>query len=239
MKRRPSFIRITALVLLFAATACAADSPKVSEALKQRFPKLAVDSVEESPIKGVYEVVSGSNVFYFDPASGHVLFGEMWSPRGTNVTADARAKVQTAKFGKFQERLADAIKIGSGPNQIIEITDPDCPFCRKMHGYWATRKDVTRYVFLMPIAQLHPGARAKADYILSDPDQVAALDAVMSGKFDSEPLPSVAPKKDLINRQTALVAASGLSGTPAFYVNGTFVNGADIPTIEKLIKRSM
>lgn len=236
---RNALFKAVALVTMLASAACAADS-KVSDALKRRFPKLTFDSVEESPVKGVYEVVSGSNVFYFDVASGHVIFGEMWSPRGTNVTAGARAKIQTAKYGKFKEHLADAIKIGDGPNEVIEVTDPDCPFCRKMHGYWATRKDVTRYVFLMPIAQLHPGARAKADYILSASDHAAAFEMVMSGKFDSSALPSVLANKDLISKQTALVAASGLSGTPAFYVNGTFVNGADTPTIEKLInKRSM
>lgn len=233
---------VVALVVMFASSACAADSPKVSDALKQRFPKLAFDSVEESPVKGIYEVVSGSNIFYFDAASGHIIFGEMWSPRGTNITAGKRAKiqakVQSTNYGKFRDRLADAIKVGDGPHEVIEVTDPDCPYCRKMHGYWATRKDVTRYIFLMPIAQLHPGARAKADYILSASDRVAALDAVMGGKFDKEALPSVTLNRDLIDRQTALVTTSGLSGTPAFFVNGTFVNGADIPTIENLIKRS-
>lgn len=239
MNMKMKTARIAALVALLASSACASEPPKVSDALKQRFPKLTFDSVEESPVKGIFEVVSGSNVFYFDPTSGHVIFGEMWSPRGTSVTASARAKIQAAKYGKFKAQFADAIKIGNGANEVIEITDPDCPYCRKMHAFWATRTDVTRYVFLMPIAQLHPGARAKADYILSAPDQVAAFEDVMSGKYDKAAVPSITLNKELINRQTALVTASGLSGTPAFYVNGTFVNGADIPTIEKNItKRS-
>lgn len=232
-------IRAAVLVIIMAASAACAAEPRVDDALKQRFPKMSFDSVEESPVKGIFEVVSGANVFYFDPATGHVLFGEMWSPKGVSVTAGARAKIQAAKFEKFKSQLAAAVKVGNGPNEVIEITDPDCPYCRKMHQYWGTRKDVTRYVFLMPIPQLHPGAKAKSDYILSAPDQVAALDEVYSGKFDKSQPPGIPLNTDLINRQSALVAASGLSGTPAFYINGTFVNGANIPTIEQhLTKRS-
>lgn len=232
-------LRIAILATILAASAACAYEPTVNEALKQRFPKLNFDSIQESPVKGMYEVVSGSNVLYFDLASGHVIFGEMWSPKGTSVTAGARAKIQAAKFEKFKAQLSDAVRIGSGPNEVIEITDPDCPYCRKMHGYWATRKDVTRYVFLMPIPQLHPAAKAKADYILSSPNQAAAFEDVMSGKFDKAPPPAIPLNKDLISRQSALVTASGLSGTPAFYVNGTFINGANIPIIEQhLTKRS-
>jgi len=226
----------TLFSLLAASSACAAETG-VEDALKRQFPKLTVDSVSESPIKGVYQVISGSNVLYFDPATGYVLFGEMWSSTGTNITAEAKTKIQAAKYGKFKEQLADAVKVGNGPNEIIEITDPDCPYCRKMHSYWATRTDVTRYVFLMPIAQLHPQARAKSDFILSSSDKVAALEEVMGGKYDKTPLPAFAKNKDLIGRQTALVTASGLSGTPAFYVNGSFVNGANIPNIEQLINK--
>jgi thiol:disulfide interchange protein DsbC len=222
--------------ILAASAACAAE-PKLDDALRQRFPKLTFDTVQESPVKGIYEVVSGSNVFYFDPVSGHVIFGEMWSPKGISVTAEARAKISAAKYEKFRTNLSDAVKIGTGPNEVIEITDPDCPYCRKMHSYWASRKDVTRYVFLMPIAQLHPAARTKSDYILSSADQVAAFEEVMSGKYDKAQPPTVSLRKDLISRQSALVSASGLSGTPAFYVNGTFVNGANVPTIEQILNK--
>lgn len=237
MNIKKNTARFLALLSLLAASAACAAESGVEDALKRRFPKLTFDSVAESPVKGLYQVISGANVLYFDPTTGHVIFGEMWSPTGTNITAEAKAKIQAAKYGKFRAQLADAIKIGDGPNEIIEVTDPDCPFCRKMHGYWATRSDVTRYVFLMPIAQLHPQARAKADFILSSRNKVAALEEVMNGKYDKAPLPAFTPNKDLINRQTALVTASGLSGTPAFYVNGSFVNGANIPTIEQLINK--
>lgn len=232
-----NIIRLVALASILVTSAACAAELDVNEALKERFPKLTFDSVTESPVKGVYEVVAKGNVFYFDPVSGHAVFGEMWSAKGVNVTAATRATIQAAKYSKFQVSLSDAIKIGSGPNEVIEITDPDCPYCRKMHAYWAARSDVTRYVFLMPILQLHPAAKGKSDYILSSSDQIAALDEVMSGKYDKAPAPTIPLNADLINKQSALVSASGLSGTPAFYINGTFVNGANIPAIEQHLKK--
>lgn len=232
---KATFARLITIASILVTSAACANEPKVDESLRQRFPKLTFDSISESPVKGVYEVISGGNVFYFDPASGHVLFGEMWSPKGTNVTAGARGKIQTAKYAHFKAHLADAVKVGSGPNEVIEIIDPDCPFCRKMNDYWSKRTDVTRYVFLMPLPQLHPSAKAHSDYILSAPDQVAALKEVEGGKFDRSPVPSIPLNTDLIKKQSVLASASGLSGTPAFYVNGYFVNGANIPTIEQYL----
>lgn len=234
---KTNIVRFITLASILVTSAACANEPKVDDVLKQHFPKLTFDSISESPVKGVYEVISRGNVFYFDPASGHVLFGEMWSPKGTNVTAAARAKVQAAKYANFKAHLSDAVKVGNGPNEVIEIIDPDCPYCRKMNDYWSKRTDVTRYVFLMPLPQLHPSAKAHSDYILSAPNQVVALNEVEGGKYDRSPAPVIPPNTDLISKQSALASSSGLSGTPAFYINGYFVNGANIPTIEQHLSK--
>jgi len=228
--------RIIGMTLLaVAATACAADS-KIEDVLKARFPRLTFDSVSPSPVKGLYEVVSGNNVFYFDPTSGHVIFGEMWSPKGISVSAAARSKIDDSKYANFKKHLADAVKIGNGPNEVIEISDPDCPFCRKMNAYWSNRSDVTRYVFLLPLTQLHPSAKAHAEYILSSVDPAKALNEVESGKFDNSALPTVKLNAERIKTQMAMASSSGINGTPAFYINGFFVNGANIPIIEQHLK---
>src|SRR5574340_1146888 len=43
--------------------------------------------------------------------------------------------------------LDKAIKIGDGGTTVIEITDPDCPFCRRASAYLSAKNDITRYVF--------------------------------------------------------------------------------------------
>jgi len=47
--------------------------------------------------------------------------------------------------------LEKAVKIGDGKKVVIEITDPDCPFCRTASEYFSKKTDVIRYVFFAPL----------------------------------------------------------------------------------------
>jgi thiol:disulfide interchange protein DsbC len=223
------------IVLLAVSTSACAGEQEVAAKLKKSFPRLAFETVSPSPIKGLYEVTAGNNVIYFDPVSGHMIFGEMWSPTGVNITAAAKDKIMATKYDSIKKHLPAAIKIGSGPNEVIEIIDPDCPFCRRMNDFWKKRIDVTRYVFLMPLTQLHPQAKAHSDYILSAVAPGKALDDVESGKFDKTQLSTFALNDARIRAQAESLI-SGINGTPAYFINGAFVNGANVPQIEKLLK---
>ncbi|QEM66765.1 DsbC family protein [Geobacter sp. FeAm09] len=231
-------IKLLTLVALvaMAASACAAE-PSAADKLKKLFPRFTFEAITPSPVHGLYEVTAGNGVFYFDPASGHLIIGgEMWSPQGLDVTAAARDRIMAAKYDVIKKRLTSAIKIGSGPNEVIEIIDPDCPFCRRMGEFWKKRSDVTRYVFLMPLTQLHPQAKAHSDYILSAKDPGAALDDVESGKFDKVSIPTIALNDTRIKAHAESLI-SGINGTPAYFINGSFVNGANVPQIEKLLTK--
>lgn len=232
------------LLLGAAVPACFAadEAASVEDAVKAKFldqyPKISVDAVSKAPIDGLYEIVAGDRVIYYDPAGGYVITGAIWDNEGVNLTekkakqvAEARAQ---ANYSMLNAALEKAVKVGSGKNVVIEITDPDCPYCRTMHNYWQSRADVTRYIFLMPIAALHPNAEAKSRYILASADRVKALDEVFSGKFDSTP-PEAGDDKGLFGAHRDLIESTGINGTPAFYINGTFVHGANVPEIEKII----
>lgn len=228
--------KISVFAFLFVASVACAAEPDVNATLKKSFPKLAFETISPTPINGMYEVIAGNNVFYIDPVSGHMIFGEMWSPTGVNITAAAKDRMMSTKYAAIRLKLSAAIKIGSGPNEVIEISDPDCPFCRKMHDYWNKRTDVTRYVFLMPLTQLHPQAKVKSDYILSSKNPAAALDEIASGKFDKTNLPTIVLNDARIKAQAESLI-SGINGTPAYFINGAFVNGANVPQIEKLLTK--
>ena len=229
-------ISLSVLILASSAAFCAAGPESV---LKKKFPKLTVDNISPAPVRGLSEVVSGGNIFYFDPATGNLIFGEIWSDSGKNLTAEARQKIHSTKYRFYKEHLAAAVKIGSGRHEVIEITDPDCPFCRNMHEYWKTRNDVTRYVFFNPLAQLHPNAVVHAQYILSSSDPQKTLDEVAAGKYDASPAPQFKPNEERIKIHADLAARSGIGGTPAYYVNGTFISGANKAAIENLIGKGV
>jgi len=229
-------LKIGALILSVTMTAslsAAKENLKVeTESLKKSFPNLRVDNVTESPIKGLYEIVAGDQVFYFSP-NGYLMFGELWSKDGKNLTADMREKVQAEKVKSIP--LDKALKIGSGPRQVIEFTDPDCPYCRKVDEILSRRTDVTRYVFFFPLRQIHPDAEKKAQYILSQKDREKAFREVVSGALDGKPVPESGNRGAMLEEMEQVAKSVGVRGTPALWIDGTAVNGADIPRITALL----
>lgn len=200
--------------------------------LKKNFPNLRVDSVSESPIKGLYEIVAGNQVFYFSP-DGYLMFGELWSKEGKNLTAEMRDKVLAEKVKSIP--LDKALKIGSGKHQVIEFTDPDCPYCRKVDEFLAKRTDVTRFVFFFPLRQIHPESEKKAQYILSQKDREQAFREIISGALDGKPIPESVHKNSMLEEMEEVAKSVGVRGTPALWIDGIAVNGADIPRITALL----
>lgn len=142
MKKMFVVIIVTAL-LMACLTAYAADkgsavkSGSVETAFKSTFPQIKFDSFGPSPIKGLYEVIAGNNILYYS-SEGYLIFGELWSKDGQSVTAKRHAALMDEKAKNL--KLADALKIGSGKNIVIEISDPDCPYCRKASAFLPTAR---------------------------------------------------------------------------------------------------
>lgn len=133
--------------------------------------------------------------------------------------------------------LSKALVIGNGPKTVIEFTDPDCPFCRKAATYFAKRKDITKYVFFMPLAK-HPEAKRKAQYILSQTDRGKAYHEVMAGKLDNtdtRKLPITPKGARLQEQQNKIAQKAGIDATPTFMIMGRIVEGADLVKIEELL----
>lgn len=207
------------------------DSSTAETALRQLFPRFEVTAVHSTPVEGLFEVVAGDNVVYFAPATGHLLFGELWSKEGVSLTAARKERLLAEKVARLP--LDRAVRIGFGPTVVIEVTDPDCPFCRMGSDYLKTRSDVTRYVFFHPLPS-HPRARAKARYILAAPDPAAAYAEVFSGRYDEDPPPE-SPPTDRLEEHLRLVEGLGIRGTPHYWIGGEHVAGADLDAIRNLL----
>ncbi len=213
---------------------------KPEEAVRKALPQLKIDSVAESQIKGLYEVVTGNNVFYFYPEKDLLVVGDIYSVAGQNITGEKKrelkAKAQQQTLAKLNDiPLEKAVKIGDGAKKVIEFTDPDCPYCRRASEGLKSRTDVTRYVFLTPLA--HPNAINKVYYILNAKDREKAYHEMMEGK----PLPASTEEyskeiKDLAAQHMEFARTLGIDGTPSFFINGQQVVGADMEKINNLLK---
>ncbi len=202
---------------------------------KKDYPAVSFESIEKTDIEELYEVVAGGNVFYYHPKTGNVLFGEMITKTFTNVTAERRNSLISAKLKELP--LRKAIRIGTGKNVVIEFTDVDCPFCRKLEEYFEKREDVTRYVFLFPIESLHPESMKKAAAVFCTENRLDTYKKAMKGLYDGKDLPECnnADAAALLAEHKEFARKLGIQGTPALWINNVPVSGANIPLIEQLL----
>jgi thiol:disulfide interchange protein DsbC len=206
----------------------------IRQNLEKTFPQLKIDTIGESPVKGFYQITSGNQILFVNQ-DGYLFYGNIWSPDGKNVTVEITEKLMAEKLKKLP--LDKALVIGSGPKKVIEFDDPECPFSRKANEFLAKRTDVTRYVFLFPLKQLHADAEKKSLYILAQKDRGKAFLDVLAGRMDGKPLPDVDSQVALLEEIIKIGQSVGIRATPTIWVDGIAVNGADIPRISALLEK--
>lgn len=209
------------LSLLFAASAIADPIPKDDEAhirqvLGEHFKGLNVRSLVTTPVEGIYEVFSGSQIGYIT-RDAHYLFvnGVLVNLENMeNLTEKRMAELTRIEFDKLP--LADAITIkkGSGKYVFAVFSDPDCPYCRALEAELAKPEydNYTEYVFTFPL-DIHEGAKAKAVSAWCSQDRVATWVNMMSKNV--EPTPGTC--ENPVERNIALANKLGVSATPTMY----------------------
>jgi thiol:disulfide interchange protein DsbC len=244
MKKKMLLSMLVWAMLLWCVGSANAESD-VEKTLKSSFPDIAFDSVNQSPIKGIYEVTEGKRILYFAPEEGIIIAGNMFDKTKKNLTANRLEQI-AAKFNEDIARKAKnlplnkAVKTGKGKHIVIEFTDPDCPFCRNAAKFFESRTDVTKYTFFTPLP-MHPDATNKVRYILCQKDKAKAFDEVMKGKIDGQKYQTCknAEVDELIKIHESEGAKLSVSSTPFFVIDGKVVTGADIPKIETLLKEKV
>lgn len=239
MNKTIAFLCAGTIALLASAAVAFAVTPE--ESLKKNFPGIAVDGVAPAGVPGLYEVISGRQIFYYSPEAESIVGGPIVMKGNRNVTAERiqelEQKHQAAMAAKAKDIPLDkAVKIGSGKNTVVEFTDPDCSFCRKAAQFFAGRKDVTKYIFFYPL-DMHRNAEPKVRYILCARDRARAYEEAMTGKLDNMKFKACKDGSvdELIRVHKGEASRLGVTGTPFFLVNGQPVSGANIPMIEKLL----
>ena len=209
--------------------------PAVASSLGLHFPNMPVKQISATPVSGVFEVVTRNEEYlYYAPAGGYLFTGELWHSSGKNLTRESKDRAMTAKLDMFP--LENALKIGTGPNRVVEVSDPDCPFCRDGSAFFSAREDVTRYIFLYPLDRIHPQAEAKSRYILSAEDQEAAYEDVYGGLYDNRPLPEF-KDNGLLDIHRQIAQEVGINSTPRYWINGSYISGTNLQEFEKILDK--
>lgn len=189
-------------------------------------------SIQETPMKGIYEVSTANSVFFVDDALKYLIGGEMYDVKTqksvTKPTIDkVRASMaaqqivrQRTILGSIDKKDAIVEKKGDGKSVMYVFTDPFCTFCARLEKELEKVNNVTIYRFLTPFKG--PAAEAQASTIWCSNDKLAAWNAAMAGK------PLKAAKCDApITKTMALAQPLGITGTPTlFKPDGSRLNGA-------------
>lgn len=218
-------IGLVAIALTAALQGATAQEEQIRKALAERFPNAPpIDAVTSTPIAGLYEVRSGTVVFYTDRRGDYIVRGDMLDTRHkTNLTQDRIGKVPAIEFSKLPLQDAIVSTRGRGTRKLAVFADPDCRHCKQLDSVLQQRDDLTVYTFLMPL--LGDASVGKAKAIWCAADKAAAWREWMSeGK-----LPAAQADCDTtaLDRNLALGTRHQIRGTPTLvFADGTRANGS-------------
>lgn len=206
--------------------------------LRQTFTNLTFEDFGPAPVKGpIYQATAGGRILYFAPESGHLLFAAVYDKNGLNVTAMAQDASARKRIGAIDP--ADALVIGpAGAPQVIEFTDPDCPYCQALERFWMAKaaegKPVQRLIYF--VSNIHPGAAAKAEHILCSPDKETAFKAVYAGASPATLLKCQSGQVK-VAKDALTVKTMGIAGTPTLFVDGKLVSGFQQAELETFLNQ--
>ncbi|MYM70313.1 thioredoxin fold domain-containing protein [Pseudoduganella sp. FT55W] len=224
------------------ASCVGAENPPSTEAIKKLIePRLGVnvkvDSITETPYKGLYEVRIGTDILYTDKTATYLLNGQLFNiVTNTNLTRDRIDEITKIKFSDLP--LDKAIKTvkGDGSRVIAVFEDPNCGYCKRLRQTTLKETDnVTIYTFMYNI--LSDDSFTKSKNIWCSADRGKAWDDWM---INGKAAPAAAESCDSPNDEVlALGRKLGVSGTPAiFFADGSRIPGAiDTKALEAKLKK--
>jgi thiol:disulfide interchange protein DsbC len=218
---------IAAALTLCPLIASAAPSPDVDavrQTIHERFPDLKIQDVRSAPLPGWYEVFTGTQLAYSDATGDHLFVGKLLDTKTKkDLAAEELQNRMVIDFQKLPFERAIKIVKGDGSRRLALFEDPDCPYCQAFEHELANISNVTLYVFLFPITELHPEARIHAHEIWCAPNRGDAwthwmLEHKVPGSADC--------KEDPIDQLQKVGTDLNVTGTPTFFLaNGKRVEG--------------
>ena len=218
--------RVGALAAVVAmALPVAAQEAAIRESLGKRLPGLPkIDEVRETPMAGLYEVRTGTDVFYTDAKGDFLLRGSLLDTQSRkNLTEERIEKLTAIDFSKLNTKNAIRLVYGKGTRKMAVFEDPNCGYCKRFEKDVAQIDDVTMYVFVVPILGKDSVEKSKQIWCAKDRTKVWT-DWMQHNK---------APSGDgscdtkALEENVAFIRQHRITGTPTMvFADGSRVAGA-------------
>jgi len=190
----------------------AADIKALKALLPEHLPNPSEATVKATPVKGLFEVMSGSQVMYMTKDARYIIDGDLYDMSNRkNLTEDARGGIRLNMLDKLgEDNMLVYTPKGPVKHTITVFTDIYCPYCQRLHkemGDYMDNGVKVRYVFVPFKGQKSVDASVS---VWCAADRNKALDEAKSGvtlekKTCDNP----------ISKHQALATQLGIRGTPA------------------------
>lgn len=186
--------------------------------VKNMSPAWSIIDIKSSPVKSMWEIdiaTGQQNVpAYLDFSKRYILMGELIDLKEKkNLSRERFEDLNRVDVSTIP--LDDAIVMGdkNAPHKLIVFSDPDCPFCGKLHEeikkVLEKRKDIAFFIKMFPLP-MHKGAYDKAKTIVCEKSL-----ALLDDAFARKDIPPAKCTTSVIDDNIKLGGKLGINGTPA------------------------
>lgn len=206
-----------------------------------------VKSIKQSPSKGLFELLMEKDgrqgIIFLDFGKKHLIQGTVFSLSSLEPVAahmqDLPQPKQVTSVDTSLIPVKHAFVMGNpkAKKKLYVFTDPDCPYCRRMHVELIKLEkiapDVAINVMLYPLP-MHPASYDKSRIILAKQSR-ELLDKAFNGL--ELPKPGEQDAKEAVDTIVSFANEHGISGTPTLVMpDGAIVVGMrDAETLKKML----
>ncbi|WP_019627193.1 DsbC family protein [Thioalkalivibrio sp. ALJT] len=211
----------------------------IEESMARVIPGAEIDSIQSTPVDGIYAVRYGTDIFYVSADGRYLMQGTLMDlETRENLTQEALSGVRADMFAAIEDRELVTYSPDGDTRGVLNIfTDPNCPFCRDIHQdlpeYLAAGIQV-RYLMFPVLGRDSPQIMNR---IWCADDREEAMDRAKEGDKLNDIDGSCATPQD---EHMALGQRLGLRGTPALISDtGQQMSGYQEPqaVIERILGR--
>jgi len=211
-------IALLATSLVCATASAEGDLQALEGEIKKRLPDLKISSIAETPVEGVYELISGGQIYYIGGGGRFIIDGDL-------IDLDTRANLTNERLGSIHIGLINAMDESDmlvyQPEEqtgrsITIFTDTSCGYCRKLHqelDQILAEGIAVRYL-LFPRAGVDSPAHKNLESVWCAPDPQGAMTTAKAGGA----VPDQSCENPILAHMS-LAEQVGLRGTPLIYLD--------------------
>lgn len=175
---------------------------------------LKVQSVQQSPVAGVYEVITDQGLFYVANNGSLLISGRMYDINGAEPVNLSDLSLNTMRQQELHN-YADSMLVFAAPKEkyvITVFTDPTCGYCKQLHNNMAQYHDagITVRYLAYPRSGVSGSAGQTLQNVWCATDPLNALSVAKNGGT----VPTVRCNNPVAEHY-ALGQKFGVTGTPA------------------------